>query len=411
MSSHDKKHVISDSETDSAESAPPTPPPVPPKKRRRAVSSPAREDGEPKSRPKTPAGGAVRSLVSSNEAAWQRGMELALQLMVPLKVDHKPLTLLPDAGTLECFRKATQAWLNENKLFVGLTYTTQKSFQLAVGRLLFDFTLRAAGLHPGSWNPSGLVVWKHGCDDRLLCLHGSVMLGKEQLVEMDVNSESGQRALRETPDKTKIVTNKWGRQVVQLKNQDAMCCAYDASCSGGNFSPKSCGVFYTEGSKALQAFRQIAEFQRASYPKMSTAGEFVLLPSKCECNYGPGSVPLLGRQIPKITPYTVSATSGVDKSEVEDGKLLATLNNPSMLVFQCCNPVSRGSKAAAQKNCDMKISAVDVVSALQLAKRIWLEFAKEAAQVKFPEFKWSAEYQVQNTILPQGLTDDDDAMF
>lgn len=440
-------NIVTDSDSGEDGLFPPSPPPpLPPKKRRYRVgkdgkpqiAKPVIDEDDDEVQPKAPkkskkrahdatdgssqapvvlpstsssTGAVFRSLTNSSEAAWQKGMDLALGILVPLKVDHKELTLLPDAGTLECFRKAVQAWMGSEKVFVNYTYTTQKSFQSLVGRIIFDMVLRSAGLDAGKWNPSSLAVWRHGCQGRLMCLHGSVMLSKDQLIEMDVNSENGQRALRETPDKCKIISNRWGRQVVQLKNCDAMCCALDAGSTGGNFSSKSCGVFFTEGSKALQAFDQISAFQRACYPKMAEAGDFMLLPTKCDCNYGPSGIPLLGRQLPKITPYNINATAAVDKNQVEDPKMLATLNNPSVLVFQCCNPVRPGSKGVAGKNCDMKISSVDVVSAVQLAKRMWQSTTNTQPVCKFPEFKWSPEYQVQNTILPQGVDDTDESLF
>ncbi|ADD17113.1 single stranded DNA-binding protein [bat adenovirus 3] len=345
----------------------------------------------------------------ANEHQWQLGMEMALKILTAYQVDHKELTLLPDSGTLECFKKAAQAYLVNTKTVVTYNFTTQKSFQHMVGRILLDFVIKAAGVAPGL-NPSGCVVWQHGCQRQLHCLHGSPMIQKEQLIEMDVNSENAQRVLKENPEKTKIVTNRWGRNVVQMKNEDAYCCFMDVNISGGNFSSSSCGMSYTDGPKALMAFQQIMAFQRACYPQMSTAESHLLMPLKCECNWN-NSLPMLGRQTCKMTPYALSSTADIDRSLVQDAKMLATLDHPAMLVFQCCNPVYRNSKAAPQKNCDFKISTVDMVACVQIAKKIWSTCIGTPPPLKFPEFKWSQEYKYQTTILPQGQEDNDVSLF
>lgn len=345
------------------------------------------------------------------EAAWQRGMELALSLLLPLKVDHKELTLLPDGGTLECFRRAVQAYLSETRTFLPMTFTSNNSFRHLTARFLLDMVTKEAGLAGENANVSGCVVWQHGCEETLHCLHGLPMIQKESLIELDINSENAQRVLKETPERARVTPNRWGRNVVQLRNEEAFCCPHDVNMVGNNnFSGKSCGMAYTEGGKALMAFRQAMAFQTASYPKMAHSRSHLLIPLKCECNWN-SHLPVLGRQVCKVTPFAIQATSHVDRSLVDDPKMLATLENPAMLVFQCCNPVYRNSKANPQKNCDMKISVVDVMTSLQIAKKMWLQYVKSTPPTRFPEFKWGPEYQVQNTILPQGAGDADDSLF
>ncbi|AAB38727.1 DBP [Canine mastadenovirus A] len=361
------------------------------------------------SKPNAPSGLVASKFFKASEHKWQSAMELALKVLTAYQVDHSKLTLLPDEGTLECFKKAVQAYITTSKTHVTYTFTNQKTFLHVAGRLLLDFVIKAAELAPGV-NPSGCVVWQHGCQSSLMCLHGSPMIQKEQLVEMDVNSENAQRALKENPEKTKIVSNRWGRNVVQFKNEDAFCCSMDVNMSGGNFSGASCGMFYTDGPKAIMAFQQIMAFLKACYPSMPNAESHLLMPLKCECNWN-SNLPLLGRQTCKITPFSLASASHIDKSEVDDQKMLATLNNPAMLVFQCCNPVYRNSKAAPQKNCDFKISSVDLVSCVQIAKQIWTSTVGERPPIKFPEFHWSDEHRYQNTILPQGQHDDDLVLF
>lgn len=351
--------------------------------------------------------------LSGPEQQWQGAMDAAVTLLTPLKVDIKELTMVPDAGTLECFRKCAQAWLSEQKIVPALTFTTVKTFQTVMARLLFDFCIKESGLQAQDWNPIGLTVWNHGCTDAtgLHCLHGLPMLSKEQLIEMDINSENAQRALKENPDKVKIVTNRWKRQVVQMKNEDAACCVHDATVNAGNFSQKSCGQFYSEGPKALQAFKQIMQFQMALYPKMSTSGTHLLMPLTCFCNYSYKCLPLLGRQTCKITPFSLGNLTNLDRSLVEDPKMLASVNNPAVLVFQCCNPVYKARATAAGVNCDFKISAPDVIMAVQLAKRLWQTICKSPPKILIPEFKWLPRYQYQTVMVPVGVDDADETLY
>ncbi|YP_094041.1 DBP [Bovine mastadenovirus A] len=353
-----------------------------------------------------------RQLIDKNEQKWQRAMDLAVSILVPLKVDIKDLTLLPDSGTMECLKKAAQAWMNDRKKFIQLTFSTQKSLQTVIARFLLDFILRGADITAADWNPSGCVVWEHKADeDKLYCLHGLPMINKEQIIEMDINSENGQRALKDTPERAKIVTNRWGRSVVQVKNSDAMSCYHDLKSPINSFSSQSCGYFYTDGPKALMAFKQIGAFVKAMYPNMPKAGEMLLMPLVCDCNYGHQPLPLLGKQTCKVTPFAMTALNSIDRALIDDAKVLATLDHPAVLVFQCCNPVFRNTKANPQKNCDFKISSTDVVMGLQLAKQIWNSMVGTKPPIVVQEFKWLPQYRVQNTILPTGQEDADDALF
>uniref|UniRef100_A0AAU6S536 DNA-binding protein n=1 Tax=Pipistrellus pipistrellus adenovirus TaxID=3140007 RepID=A0AAU6S536_9ADEN len=375
-------------------------------------------DPGPSKRPARPTSLSLKlphNAMMAKEMEFQRAMDLAVSVLTPLKVDIKPLTMCPDVGTLECFGKAVTAYMSEKRLSVPLIYTTQKTFRSLTARILMSYVINEAGLSTGGWNPSGCYVWRHRSDEErgLHCFHGTPMISKDQLVEMDLTSENAQRALKENPTKTKVVPNKWGRQVVQLINNDAACCATDVACLGNNHSPRSCGLFYTEAAKALIAFKQIGEYQLASYPNMGEAArEMMLAPLKCECNWNTlDGAPLHGRQLAKLTPYAITGISNIDRDQVEDPKVLASLNNPAVLVFQCCNPVQRGRSAAGAKNCDWKISAPDTITAVQMAKQIWKAATGKEASAKFPEFKWGNQFQVQNVVLPTGLEDDAPAPF
>lgn len=203
------------------------------KKRQQQQQSPP-PPPPPSSQPPQPAVTPAKGLPEADDKTWQKALELALSFMVPLKVDHECLTLLPDQGTYECFRKTAQAWLNERRSFLNLTFTTQKTMAGLIGRFLLQFILHTCGLITSKWNPSGVVVWEHKSGPSgLRCLHGTAMVTKDYVIEMDVSSENGQRALKEKPDRTKVVTNKWGRGVVQLRNDDAACCFQDAAMQSG----------------------------------------------------------------------------------------------------------------------------------------------------------------------------------
>ena len=397
------------SSSDEEELATPLPPTPPPKKKKySAVKTSSADPSNVAEQPST-----SRGALPSEGQKWQEVMETAKLFMTPLKVDTKALTMLFDQATYDCFKKACQAWLHENGIGLNLTYTTHKTFVAIMARFIFDFTMRHCQMEgKPNVNVSGSAIWTHGCDSEVKCLHGTPMIQKEQVIEMDVTSENGQRALKEQPQKAKVTTNRWGRNIVQLRNSDALACVQDANSPNGSYNNKSCGMFYNDGSKALQAFRQIMSFQLAAYPKMPQAGTRLLMPLKCDCNYLHTGMPLLGRQTCKMTPFALSTPQGVDESSISDATVLASVQNPALLVFQCCNPVYRGSKASNQKNCDFKISAPDYLNALQLAKRFWSSYFPDSpAKVVIPEFKWCQQYQYQNSILPTSLEARDECLF
>ncbi|QGX41982.1 DNA binding protein [Gould's wattled bat adenovirus 1] len=388
------------------------------KRAKESSSIPAEKPDKP-SKPARPTSLSIKNPLNemmAKEMEFQKAMDIAVSILHPLKVDTKKLTMCPDMDTLECFSKGVQAWMNEHRLTVPLTYTTMKTFKSLVARFLISFVVKAADLSTGSWSPSGCYIWRHKSSEErgLHCFHGTTMIAKDHLVEMDLTSENAQKALKETPEKAKVMANRWGRQVVQIVNSDAACCFADVGCLGGNFSAKSCGLFYTEGAKALTAFKQIGAYQAASYPQMEDPYELMLIPVKCDCNWSTFTIQH-GRQMCKVAPFAITGVSNIDRDQVEDPKVLASVENPAVLVFQCCNPVYKGSKAATatgNKNCDFKASAPDVLSALQLAKKIWASCVKDVPPpVKFPEFKWSTQYQVQNLVLPTGVEDDDPTPF
>ena len=344
--------------------------------------------------------------------AWEKGMEIVHLLMEKYKIDkteRNEFHFMPDQYMV--FRKICNTWLSDDWKYCPLTFSSQKTFGTMMGRFLHHYVLLYSGISETSkskWEPTGCAVWEHHCtddDNELRCLHGLAMINKEHIVEMDVGSEAGQRALKENPGKAKVVQNRWGRSVVQLRNEDARACFHDAACSSNTFSNKSCGVFYTEGHKAKQAFKQIEAFMAAAYPYMTHGQKHVLMPVRCECNYLGDCVPRVGRQLCKVTPFSLSNIE--DTGDVTDAVALASIKNPSLLVFQCANPMYRNARAVNQINCDFKISAPDVLQALQLTRQLWHDNFPEIPLPKFviPEFKWLPKYQYKNTTLPASHLD------
>lgn len=343
-------------------------------------------------------------------SAWEKGMELMNVLMEKYHVENDEKTafkFLPEQNAV--YRKICQTWLNEERRGLSLTFTTQKTFTELMGRFLAAYVETYAGVKHHNWNTTGCAVWAHGCtreEGVLRCFHGQEMIQKEQVVEVDVGSENGQRALKEQPSKTKVVQNRWGRSVVQIKNDDARCCAEDVSCGNNMFSSKSCGLFFSEGLKAQIAFKQMQAFLQAEYPQMQRGQQRILIPLRCECLNKKDLVPQLGRQMCKVTPFALSGAEDLKTNEVTDKSALASILHPCVLVFQCANPVYRNSRGSAGPNCDFKISAPDVISALQLVRQFWKENVEDPLpKLIIPEFKWSTRLQYRNVALPTGHGD------
>lgn len=349
-------------------------------------------------------------------SAWEKGMEAMAMLMEKYHVDHDErasFRFLPDQGAV--YKKICTTWLNEEKRGLQLTFSSQKTFQELMGRFLQGYMQAYAGVQQNTWEPTGCCVWEHQCTERegeLRCLHGMEMVRKEHLIEMDVTSESGQRALKENPSKAKVVQNRWGRNVVQIKNDDARCCFNDVGCGNNSFSGKSCGLFYSEGTKAQMAFRQIEAFMLADYPHMRQGQKRFLMPVRCECLNKQDGLPRMGRQLCKITPFNLSNVENIDVNEVTDPGALASIKYPCLLVFQCANPVYRNARGNAGPNCDFKISAPDVMGALQLVRQLWGEnFEGPLPRLVIPEFKWHPRLQYRNIALPTNHGDSREEPF
>nr|UOQ22423.1 ssDNA-binding protein [Human mastadenovirus C] len=343
-------------------------------------------------------------------SAWEKGMEAARALMDKYHVDNDlkaNFKLLPDQ--VEALAAVCKTWLNEEHRGLQLTFTSNKTFVTMMGRFLQAYLQSFAEVTYKHHEPTGCALWLHRCaeiEGELKCLHGSIMINKEHVIEMDVTSENGQRALKEQSSKAKIVKNRWGRSVVQISNTDARCCVHDAACPANQFSGKSCGMFFSEGAKAQVAFRQIQAFMKALYPNAQTGHGHLLMPLRCECNSKPGHAPFLGRQLPKLTPFALSNAEDLDADLISDKSVLASVHHPALIVFQCCNPVYRNSRAqGGGPNCDFKISGPDLLNALVMVRSLWSENFTELPRMVVPEFKWSTKHQYRNVSLPVAHSD------
>lgn len=375
-------------------------PPVPPKKRRMADTMPS----------VTP------------EQRWQRAKDLLQALLDPLHIKSSDVTLLPDQKTLSVLRNACQTWLNENRRNPQLNYTNKNSFATQMARFLLQTLLSAVdGLSP---DVTGCAVWVQQEDHAkalqerrvsvVRCYHNEPMATREHVVELDVNSEAGQRALKE--QNGKITENRWHRPVVRLSQPDALCCIYDAAVTSGQHAANSCGQFFTDGNKTRTALAQMGSYMRACYPTMAEAAMSIPVVLRCDCNWACGTgdhrtdVVQIGRQTCKVTPYSLNVTSEL-KDSVTDVRLLASVLHPALLVFQCCNPSYRrrapAAGAAEARSCDWKLSAPDLMNAMQLAKAMWRDLMPNTPSplLRLPELKWHASLGYQNAVLPQEVGD------
>ncbi|AEK98457.1 DBP [Titi monkey adenovirus ECC-2011] len=344
--------------------------------------------------------------------AYTTAQNMLVTLTNKFKVQLPPEGLNMSPVDSEMMSKVCQSWLNQSHNTPQLTFTSYKSFVHIMGRMLWQLVANFAELRvePEGWNPTGCVMWDHQSavkEGEVKCLHGMMMIRKEQTVEMDVNSENAQRALKEQPQKARIAQNRWGRNVVQLRNEEAVVCLHDASNPNGVFSNLSCGMSYSDVTKAQVGFQQAAAFMRACYPQAKKGRDCLLLCMTCFCNHHPRSGPLSGRQVCKLTPFNIPNSEGIDPEEIRDPVMRASAKYPVVLVSQCCNPVYRNTKANPQRNCDFKISAPDLITSVQLARNMFLEVfeGERLPPLKFPEHKWSPRLQYRNVAFPAAVDD------
>ncbi|AGS11276.1 DNA-binding protein [Duck adenovirus 1] len=323
-----------------------------------------------------------------NESLFQAALEVVYKLGEHLKVETKDVTFHPfDTGLEKLFAQTLK------KAKYTPIYSAAKSMNVVGGRLLYGAICNYVGLAP-NFNPTGCSLWEHGWEEGVRCYHSEKMILKENIIEMTPTSEAAISALKE--GRGLLSSNKYGKQVVRIVQENSMICPEDLRQTRfGTFSNSSCGLNFTDGEKAKLAYKNATAYIQAVFPK--TAMQHLLfIVTACECNYG-GQL-ILGKQIPKMTPYTVSGVENISVKDLDPVKAVG-VKYPAVFVFQCCN--FQGQKRAGNaKSCEFKISLPDLIHCLITARNLWFEVMGEPMPVQFPLFKWSPALQVKNTLLP-----------
>lgn len=396
-------------------------PAVPPKKARRGAAGSA-------AAPSPHAGRAQPAPQPSVEQKWQRGRDLVEKMFQPLKCDPSKVTLLPDAETMCAIRGACQAWMNTRRQNPQLNFSTRLSFAEQMARFVLQMILQATD--EIGRDVTGCAVWKqpvdYSADDNVSkptpvrCYHGEMLIPREHTIEMSVTSEAGKRALSEQPELAKVVQNEWGRSVVRICHDDALMCIKDAQMPSGQHGQESCGLFFSDAVKLRTCLAQYAAFQKACFPGMGdeAAGKHLAVVLRCRCNWSASCAPKpstqLGRQTCRLIPYQLSSASQLDAESLEDDRLKASVYYPCLLVFNCCNPVFRGSRSSGAgqcetQSCDWKLSAPDLLNAVQMAKNMWRDLLPEEPlpPLRIPELRWHNSLRFQPALLPQQVVGND----
>lgn len=283
-------------------------------------------------------------------------------------------------------------------------YSSMRSIIICGSRFLMAAINESDGKH-SSHNITGCALWDHQWSGgKPRCLHGDVMCRKENVVDLAPTSEGGMTALRD--GKGVLSSNKWGRQMVRITQENAVVCSEDAPQGKyGTFSNSSCGMLFSDSAKAVSAMLNAQEVILAMFPQAKASG-VIIIPIACECNYGGKQT--LGRQVCKMTPFGIPGLENMDYRETEPSRV-PFVKHPNVFVFQCCN--FAGARRGSAKSCDFKISLPDLVSALAAARALWREVMGSSMPLHIPLFRWTSDMQVRNTSIPEIITCNDDDPF
>lgn len=330
------------------------------------------------------------------EATMQLGLDLCHKLGAFCKVDTTDFNMSPFDQTLMRIFGAYAKRARPSAL-----YSNFRTVNMVGGRILFAAICCKAQVKT-PFNASGCSLWNHqwacdGEDDdqaKVRCFHGDLMLRKENVMELLPSSEAGISALRD--GKGTLSTNRWGKQSVRVKQETAAVCCCDNAQKFGNFSKSSCGLNFTDSAKACMAMRNACGSTEVMFPGAANASHLLFMPLQCECNYGGKSC--MGRQVCKLTPFSVPGLENLAATEV-DALHAPFVRNPAVFVFQCCNFTT--SKRSNQKSCDFKLSHLDLLGALATARKLWSLTFNESMPITFEVFKWGPEKRVKNAALPE----------
>lgn len=323
-----------------------------------------------------------------NDELFQAALDVMVKLAEYVKLETKDFTFHPQDN---CFEKLFAQFFKKSKHIP--IYSSSKSINIVGGRMIYAAIAKKVGLE-AQFNMTGCNLWRHGWDDGVRCFHSAKMILKENIIEMNPTSEAGINALKE--GKGILSTNKMGKQVVKIVNDNSVVCAEDVDqIRFGSFSPTSCGMLFTDSSKAKIAQLNAIEYTAAVFPKTNMKHVLFIVTS-CECNYA-GKV-VLGKQLARITPFAMSGLDNICASDLDSVKSVA-VKYPAVFVFQCCN-YQGTKKFGASRSCEFKISYPDLIQCLISARTFWGEVFGESMPIQFPTFKWEAAFAVKNALIP-----------
>ncbi|AAL92454.1 DBP [Snake adenovirus 1] len=326
----------------------------------------------------------------------QAALELLHKFGSAFKVDTAGFSFHPESP--EC-DKIFGAYLKNVKHVP--TYSSAKTLTSVGGRILYAATCQYVKLTPVT-NLTGCTLWEHGWGQNLKCYHGEGMCRKKNEIEMAATSESGVAALKEGRGAVEI--NRWGRQVVKITQENYVICMEDLQSRFNQPSANSCGLSFSDSDKARSAMENATELTRSIFSQ-AKMDHLLFMPICCYCNYG-GKM-ILGRQLCKLTPFSISGTEGLREEDVSPVQAVS-VRHPAVFVFQCCNATG-GSKG--KTSCDFKISHADLLQVLNLVRKMWLEVMGYPMPIHFPRFKWSPSLRVKNALLPEGSVNEDENPF
>ncbi|AFV70644.1 DBP [Bovine adenovirus 6] len=327
---------------------------------------------------------------SENEETQQK-IQAALEILSKfgeyVKVDTSQMKFHPEEGDCE---KLFSQYLKKNKT-INLTYSNFKSLGVVGGRMLYGAICKQIGLVP-NFNVTGCYLWYHDWDEKARCFHGDHMFKRINEIEMSPTSEMGVQALKE--GRGVLCSGKMNKQVVKIVQENYVMCSEDAQQRFGQLSPRSCGLNFSDEKKALMAMQNAFHTTKAVFPN-AKIGNMLFILGQCECNYGGKHV--IGKQLPKLTAYSITGVEGIDAQEVSKVQA-AAVSYPAVFVFQCCN--FQFTSKRSTKFCEMKISVPDMLQCLTLVRKFWFECMGTSLPIHFPQFKWNQCFQVKNTLLP-----------
>nr|WMQ77653.1 DNA-binding protein [Zoothera dauma adenovirus] len=335
---------------------------------------------------------------ASLEQELQKALEVGYKISEHLKLDAKEFTFHPESNYLE---KAFSAYCKKIKHIP--TYSNAKTINVVGGRLLYSAICSLINAIP-NFNTSGCALWEHCWErDNIKCYHGQKMSKKDNIVELLPSSEKAIQALKDGTGT--LSTGRQGKKVVKIIEDKAVVCDNDVSEKSGQYASNSCGLSFTDYSKAMIAMQNAVQYTKVVFPK-SSMEHILFIIQNCFCNYAGKSI--VGRQLPKMIPFSIKGVSALSAENVDPVKSV-TIKYPVVFVFQCCNAYAK--RGIDVKSCDFKISYPDLIFCLTTVRQMWMEIFKKPMKINFNEFKWNTDYQVKNVMLPSSEICNDDDPF